>query len=427
MRTEVISIDPDAHDWSDGVVTQNPTCTTRGFLTYTCANDPTHTYEDSIPIDPNAHTWDDGVVTIPAVCCAEGEMTYTCVECCCTRTEPISIDPNAHNWDDGVVTTAATCAAEGVITFTCANDPRHTRTDVIPIDPGAHDWYDCFVSKEPTCAEEGVITYICANDPGHTCTEAIDPLGHDFDDTIAGNVTIVPATTSAPGSKTVKCSRCEETQTTEIPILLPEADTAQFVVSGGKAYRGQEVQVTVSVRNNPGIVATLLKLSYDPAVLTLVKAEKGGVITGGTFTIGDSLAAIPYTVILEDSLAQTNYTQDGDLVVFTFRVKADAPLGETAVSVTYDAPSTYDKDLIDRTFTVQNGAVLVAERVPGDASGDGELNVKDATILRRYLAGWEGVEIDEICADFNGDGSVDLKDVTLILRYLAGWVGVTPG
>ena len=66
------------------------------------------------------------------------------------------------------------------------------------------------------------------------------------------------------------------------------------------------------------------------------------------------------------------------------------------------------------------------QAVPGDVNGDGTRNLKDVTLLRRYLAGgWENVTIDTVAADVNGDGSVNLKDVTILRRSIAGGWDVT--
>lgn len=65
-----------------------------------------------------------------------------------------------------------------------------------------------------------------------------------------------------------------------------------------------------------------------------------------------------------------------------------------------------------------------AERLPGDADGDGEVTLKDCVQITRYLAGgWDAV-IDLMNADVNGDGTVNLKDVVLLRRYLAGGWGI---
>ena len=52
---------------------------------------------------------------------------------------------------------------------------------------------------------------------------------------------------------------------------------------------------------------------------------------------------------------------------------------------------------------------------------DGVVDIKDVTILRRYLAGTVAADtVDAPAADCNEDGVVDIKDVTILRRYLAG-------
>ncbi len=55
----------------------------------------------------------------------------------------------------------------------------------------------------------------------------------------------------------------------------------------------------------------------------------------------------------------------------------------------------------------------------GDANGDGVVNLKDLSRLRKYFAG-NDVEIDLVSIDLNGDGVVNLKDLTRLRKYLAG-------
>jgi len=61
----------------------------------------------------------------------------------------------------------------------------------------------------------------------------------------------------------------------------------------------------------------------------------------------------------------------------------------------------------------------------GDLNGDGVINSKDVTLLRRYLAGGYSVTLtNELIADVNKDGVVNAKDVTILRRFLAGGYGV---
>ena len=62
----------------------------------------------------------------------------------------------------------------------------------------------------------------------------------------------------------------------------------------------------------------------------------------------------------------------------------------------------------------------------GDVNSDGEVTVKDVTLLQRWLVGGYDVTIDSALADVNGDGEVNGKDVTHLRRRLVGGYGVVP-
>ncbi len=79
----------------------------------------TLTYAEDESIGSCTHEWDDGVVTTEATCTENGVKTYTCANCGDTKTE--TIKALGHAWDDGVVTTEPTCTENGVKTYTCAN------------------------------------------------------------------------------------------------------------------------------------------------------------------------------------------------------------------------------------------------------------------------------------------------------------------
>lgn len=58
-------------------------------------------------------------------------------------------------------------------------------------------------------------------------------------------------------------------------------------------------------------------------------------------------------------------------------------------------------------------------RTPGDADGDGAVNLQDALLLMQYAAGWN-VSIDKSNADVDQDGAVTMDDVVLLFQYAAG-------
>lgn len=70
------------------------------------------------------------------------------------------------------------------------------------------------VVTDPTCEDEGYITYTCPC--GETYVDDyVDPLGHDM----GGWEEITPATCTETGEETRGCSRCEYTETREIPVI----------------------------------------------------------------------------------------------------------------------------------------------------------------------------------------------------------------
>ena len=80
----------------------------------------------------------------------------------------------------------------------------------------------------------------------------------------------------------------------------------------------------------------------------------------------------------------------------------------------------YIEYTIDGTSTVW---VKLKAFIYGDVNDDGRVTLLDSTILARWLAMWEGVEINEAAADVNGDGRVTLLDQTVLRRHLAMWEG----
>ena len=168
IATEVIPA-TGAHTWDNGTVTTEPTETTAGVRTFTCAvcgqtktevipATGTHTFVFTKNIAPSCteagydlytcsgcgatekrnvkpalgHKWDSGTVTAEPTEKDPGTMTYTCTVCGQTKTEVIpATGPHTHVWDEGTVTVAPTETTPGVRTYTCTVCGK-TRTEIIP-------------------------------------------------------------------------------------------------------------------------------------------------------------------------------------------------------------------------------------------------------------------------------------------------------
>ena len=171
IATEVIPA-TGAHTWDNGTVTTEPTETTPGVRTFTCAV-CSQTKTEVIPAT-GAHTFVFTKNVAPS-CTEAGYDLYTCRDC--GASEQRNVKPAlGHKWDNGTVTTEPTETDPGTMTYTCTVCGQ-TKTEVIPATgPHTHVWGEGTVTVAPTETTPGVRTYTCTV-CGQTRTEIIPATG----------------------------------------------------------------------------------------------------------------------------------------------------------------------------------------------------------------------------------------------------------
>lgn len=121
-----------AHTWDNGTVTTEPTETTPGVRTFTCAVCG-QTRTETIPAT-GAHDY-QFTRNVAPTCTADGYDLYTCSGC--GATEKRNSKPAlGHKWDSGTVTTEPTETAPGVRTYTCTICGQ-TKNEIIPATGGS--------------------------------------------------------------------------------------------------------------------------------------------------------------------------------------------------------------------------------------------------------------------------------------------------
>ena len=203
----------------------------------------------------------------------------------------------------------------------------------------------------------------------------------------------------------------EDTITSRTPVIYME---------NGRAVVGQEFKVTVSLKNNPGVAYAKLNVSYDTDKLQLVSVQDAGLLKNFS---GSAVTDFPYVMTWGDTANLANVTDNGAIAVLTFKVLADDAC-ETDISISFARRFVYNADGKVVEFIPVRNTVSIQNHLPGDVNGDGKVNGKDATQLARYVAGWEGVDVDLAAADVNADGKVNGKDATQLARYVAGWENI---
>lgn len=199
-----------------------PTCGADGCIETVCANCGDVIATKVIPAT-GAHTWDNGTVTTEPTETTPGVRTFTCAVCSQTKTEVIPAT-GAHTF---VFTknVAPSCTEAGYDLYTCRDCGASEQRNVKPAL--GHKWDSGTVTAEPTETDPGTMTYTCTV-CGQTKTEVIPATGphtHVWDE---GTVTVAPTETT-PGVRTYTCTVCGQTRTEIIPA------TGSAVCPGGSA------------------------------------------------------------------------------------------------------------------------------------------------------------------------------------------------
>ena len=186
------------------------TCGEAGRVDTICSNCGEVVSTKEIPAT-GAHTWDNGTVTTEPTETTPGVRTFTCAVCGATRTETIPAT-GAHDYQF-TKNIAPTCTADGYDLYTCsgcgATEKRNSKPAL------GHKWDSGTVTTEPTETTPGVRTYTCTV-CGQTKNETIPATGahtHVWDN---GTVTIAPTETT-PGVRTYTCTVCGQTKNEIIP------------------------------------------------------------------------------------------------------------------------------------------------------------------------------------------------------------------
>ena len=270
------------HDWDEGVITTEPTCTTKGVKTFTCKNCKTTKTEE---VNALGHDYSkEWTIDKKATCLEEGSKSHHCTRCD-SKADATVIPKTSHNFDNGVITTAPTCTKDGVKIYTC-KDCKTTKTEVIKalghdyskewtvdkkatcteegskshhctrcdskkdvtvIPKTSHNYDDGVITTNPTCTKSGVNTFTC-KDCKTTKTEVLKALGHDY----SKEWTIdKKATCTESGSKSHHCTRCDsKSDVTVIPVLSHNYDNgvittkATCTKDGVKTYTCKDCKTT---------------------------------------------------------------------------------------------------------------------------------------------------------------------------------------
>ena len=181
--------------------------------------------------------------------------------------------------------------------------------------------------------------------------------------------------------------------------------------------KNAERTVSIHIEGAPAITGMQFTVQYDAEKLKLESFN----VPNGVFSCAPTVNADdPGKVyfVWEDV---SPLIADGAILNLTFSAYENAPEGDTPI--TFDQNDVFlivDEEYKNIPLKAVSGRVTVRNVVIGDINNDGDINVIDANIVRRFAAKIVTLtNSQKLAADVNGDGSINVIDANLIRRYAA--------
>ena len=201
-----------------------------------------------------------------------------------------------------------------------------------------------------------------------------------------------------------------------------QGESGKIIIESSNPVPGENVTVTINIEDNPGIASLKINIQYNASVFKLIDVVHNESMGGSLEDIPD-LSTINGSFILlwDNGGTGPDYCEDGVFVTLTFAVSPDVPKGTShTITATYDPDEIYNSADESVPFDVISGKIIIFDCLAGDIDGNGKVNTRDITRLRRYHAGWD-VEVAESTLDVDGNGKINTRDITRLQRYHAGW------
>ncbi len=130
-----------------------------------------------------------------------------------------------------------------------------------------------------------------------------------------------------------------------------------FVVSDAIASAGDtNVEITVALKNNPGVTSMLMKIAFDNSALELVSMSYNTEIGGQG--IPNASSESPITAYWAEGF--TDVTGDWIFLTLVFNVSSAAAAGDYEIAVSYNADDVFNAAETNVAFDIINGKITVS-------------------------------------------------------------------
>lgn len=197
-----------------------------------------------------------------------------------------------------------------------------------------------------------------------------------------------------------------------LPSILGSASTTEA---------GDIAMTAIQIKNNPGITAMALDITYDTNVFTLVDVQDKKLMPKSSFVTSPSLNYYPYHLIW--TIGTKNVKSSGTLVLLYFKVNENAAPGCYEIEISYKENDIYNVSLENVNFQIINPTIQIeasktdipAESIRGDINGNGKIDLNDATLILKTALNLIPTPIRGDM-DLNNDGIISLADAQMALK-----------
>lgn len=141
-------------------------------------------------------------------------------------------------------------------------------------------------------------------------------------------------------------------------VSAQAAPEVKVEASSHEVNKGEEVEVSINIVQNPGICGLMLSFEYDQEAMTIVEI-RGGEVFPIEGTLIPSIGTITSGMFRIEASGLSNNVKTGTFVTLVFQINEDAPVGSHAVNVTAADDAAYNIDEAVVPVTTTNGIVKV--------------------------------------------------------------------